>query len=326
MSFTRDSHPSQRFKFSARPRDERASAVSMQRHEMRFAAGHSDYSLLVVTLSPPITGAVTELYGLPLLGREGGFLLCIPHGVISPSMFEDVDAAEMAPTWLGVGVALEVPLVEEADDGTPVPLNAAGMVDVIDVTDDLLNFVRQYDPVVDSDIEVVPYHDEHPGCIPDLQALNQQVVAWITERQEASSGFYSAQEDPGSAPKAKQGAKKAAAPKRVTNAVLLEQMTVLSSQVQLLAARQDLLEQGNVPTSAIPAGGQQTGKTSKLPGVSGALGSEAGPPSTVAKSLALVGPPPKTKMSQMQLQQALAPLPPEEPNCLWEMESLHKES
>ena len=213
MSFTRDSHPSQRFKFSARPRDERASAVSMQRHEMRFAAGHSDYSLLVVTLSPPITGAVTELYGLPLLGREGGFLLCIPHGVISPSMFEDVDAAEMAPTWLGVGVALEVPLVEEADDGTPVPLNAAGMVDVIDVTDDLLNFVRQYDPVVDSDIEVVPYHDEHPGCIPDLQALNQQVVAWITERQEASSGFYSAQEDPGSAPKAKQGAKKAAPPR-----------------------------------------------------------------------------------------------------------------
>lgn len=103
-------------------------------------------------------------------------------------------------------------------------------------------------------------------------------------------------------------------------------MTALSSQVQLLAARQGLLEQGNVPTSAIPAGGQQTGKTSKLPAVSGALGSEAGPPSTVAKSLALVGRPPKTKMSQMQLQQALAPLPPEEPNCLWEMESLHKES
>ena len=219
----------------------------MQRREVRFAAGHSDYSLLVVTLSPPITGAVTELYGLPLLGREGGFLLCIPHGVISPSMFEDVDAAEMAPTWLGVGVALEVPLVEEADDGTPVPLNAAGMVDVIDVTDDLLNFVKQYDPVVDSDIEVVPYHDEHPGCIPDLQALNQPVVAWITERQEASSGFYSAQEDPGSAPKAKQGAKKAAAPKRVTNAVLLEQMTVLSSQVQLLAARRTFSSRGTFP-------------------------------------------------------------------------------
>ena len=153
-------------------RDALASAVSMQRSEVKFADDHGDYSLLVVTLSPPVTGAVVELFGLPLLGRQNGFLLCIPHGVIHQSLFEDPQHAEMAPAWLGVGTVLEVALVEESDDGTPLPLGFSGAVDVVDVTDDLLCFVRQYDPVVDSDLAICPFHEDAPGCLPDVAALH----------------------------------------------------------------------------------------------------------------------------------------------------------
>ena len=78
----------------------------------------------------------------------------------------------MAPAWLGVGTVLEVALVEESDDGTPLPLGFSVAVEVVDVTYDLLCFVRQYDPVVDSDLAICPFHEDAPGCLPDVAALH----------------------------------------------------------------------------------------------------------------------------------------------------------
>ena len=132
---------------------------------------------------------------------------------------------------------------------------------------------------------------------------------------DPGAGFYSAQEDPTSAPKIKAAVPKKAGPKKVTNAVLMEQLTSLASQMQFLAARQDALEKRGADRDVAvgDASGLSSGKPGKLPAVSDGLASVGGPPISVAKGLSLVGPPPRTKMTQMQLSQALAQAP-EDPN------------
>ena len=131
---------------------------------------------------------------------------------------------------------------------------------------------------------------------------------------DPGAGFYSAQEDPTSAPKSTVAVPKKAGPKKVTNPVLMEQLTSLASQMQFLAARQDALEKRGADRDVAvgDASGLSSGKPGKLPAVSDGLASVGGPPISVAKGLSLVGPP-RTKMTQMQLSQALAQAP-EDPN------------
>lgn len=292
----------------------------MQRSEVKFAGLREDFSLLVATLSPPVVEVVTELFVLPLLPRGGGFLACIPYGVLDESWLTDGASLEMAPTWLGVGTHFDVPLVEESDDGTPVPLGMNGPVVVVDVNDDFLNFARLFDPVTDADSEIVPYHPDNTSCIPQIHALIESVRAWLIERTDPLAGFYSAQEDP-EVPAAKGksvAAKKAGvAPKRVTNAVLMEQLAMLNNQLQLLSARQDALEQSQ-PVQGQPAenvSGSSSGNRNKLPDLSAGLGSVDGPQPAMAKTLQLLGPPPRTKLGQPSMAK-VAGIPPEEPNAL----------
>ena len=97
---------------------------------------------------------------------------------------------------------------------------------------------------------------------------------------------------------AKIGAKsKGAAPKRVTNAQMMEQMEIMMAQMKSLVVRTEVLEQSKVSgaKAAQELGG---GSISGVPAVSAGMPLMSGPPATAfAKYTALVGPPPKVKMA-----------------------------
>ena len=83
----------------------------MQRAEVKFMVERNDFSLMVITLTPPVVEPVIELFGIPLLPREGGFLVVIPHRALDESLISDGEAPEMSPSWLGVGTIQTVPMV-----------------------------------------------------------------------------------------------------------------------------------------------------------------------------------------------------------------------
>ena len=281
---------------------------------------------MVATLSPPVVETVTELFVLPLIARGGGFLACIPYGVVDESYLAEGSSLELAPSWLGIGSHFDVPLIEEGDDGALVPLGMSGSVLVIDVSDEVLNFARVFDPVTDSDTEIVPYHPDNTSCIPQVDILLKRLKEWLQERTDQMAAFYSALEDPEIAVKAKAGQKRStAAPKRVTNAVLMEQLNELTTQLQVLSARQDVLEGSRDPLhpaevskSAEAAGGHFGGNKDRLPDLSAGLASVEGPSLSMAKALQLVGPPPRTRMGQMTSPTSNHPKLPsqEEPDAL----------
>ena len=272
----------------------------MQKLELKCAGERSDFTLLVATLSPPVVETVTELFVLPLLPRTGGFLACVPYGVLDESWLVEGVTLDLAPTWLGMGSHFDVPLIEEGDDGAPIPVGMSGPVQVIDVNDEFLNFARVYDPVTDADIDIVPYHPDNTSCIPSIEPPLRLVKAWLQERTDQMASFYSAQEDPDTSIKAKPGQKKTTgAPKRVTNAVLMDQLSALTTQLQVLSARQDVLENAQVKSKPAEAvSGQPCGNRNRLPDLSEGLLSVEGPMLSMPKALQLVGPPPRTKTGQ----------------------------
>ena len=289
----------------------------MQVAQVRTALGEADFSLLVVGLDFLQTGAPIEAYGIPLIARADGFLLCLPHGLFDDAMVVEGEYPEGFPSWLGIGSMFEVPFVEETEEGITIPLGLSGPVTVIDVGNEILARCREFDPVTDSDAAIHPFHETAVQAIPLMSTLLPAVQTWIADRYDGGAPFQSAQEDPETKapPAAKTGQKKTPAGKRVTNATILEQLNLITNQVQVLAVRQDALEKaGALSPSAKGAVGQQTGRAVKFPALSEGLPSAGGPPLSVPKTLQVVGPPPKTQMHRV----ASSPLPalPEEPNAL----------
>ena len=110
----------------------------MQRSEVRFATVRDDYSLIVITLTPPVVESVIELFAIPLIPRDGGFLITVPHGALDESLISESESPDMTPSWLGIGTILNVPMIEEDETGAPVSLGMSGPVMAIDVTDEIL--------------------------------------------------------------------------------------------------------------------------------------------------------------------------------------------
>ena len=124
---------------------------------------------------------------------------------------------------------------------------------------------------------------------------------WVASQGVERVNFYSAQEEPSGEPLLKPSPKKAAVPKRVTNAQVLEQVAALVSQVKVLAARQDQMERdGTGPAKVVS--GHASSSIAVVPPVSAGLqaGQGVAPPAPVpfAKVAKLIGPPPKIRPSQ----------------------------
>lgn len=258
-------------------------------------ASSGDHSLLILSLPGELTfpGCEIDCYAVPLEVRSGGMLLVIPQEILAEKLIRDgMHAAD--EVLFGPSSPFKAELVEEGEEGEVVRIGTAVDVLVIDVSSSILEFAREYSPVADADLPVWGYSVLHPHALPEFALLLEEVKVWLRTRDDDRSGFYTAQEDQAprrSAPAAKTS--KAAAPKRVSNAMLAEQVATLANQVSLLMQRQDEAEKVASPT-ARSAGVQQRASGSKLPAVSaGLLG--PGSPSIVEKAPSLVGPPPRVK-------------------------------
>eukprot|EP00435_Cladocopium_sp_Y103_P018082 s4606_g4.t1 len=276
--------------------------LQMQKQRIRF--GHEgDPSLLVLSLTPEqsATGESVEVFAVPLFARQGGLLLAIPDSSLSPGLLTPDESLQTGESLFGPGDTFNAPLYEDTDEGL-VLIGLEAVVQVFDAADGLLQNIREYDPVTDSHEPIRPYHPTAPHTFPHGDVFLSHVREWMRALASGGTLFYSAQEDlnppakaPGVGPV---DTKKAAAPKRVTQAALLERMDVLAGQMQMLLARQDQLEDQSRGSTAKDAFVPQGVSARALPAVSAGLANPGTLPlgmSTVQKAVTLAGPPPRHK-------------------------------
>ena len=243
-------------------------------------AEKAEPTLLVLSIAEEFGegGSSSEIFAIPVLSRANGFLVCIPRGGFSEELLVDAMANTEPEAVLGPSKGISVTLVEEADDGS---LNVTGAVCnclLVDLSDGALGWIREYDPATD-DNAIVGFSTEHPQALPMRSEVVLCATEWITTLGVERANFYSAQEDP-EPPKAspkdviRSKDSKAATPKRVTNAQMMELLTSLSAQVKVLTSRQDSFEKaGTGPV--VDAGVPQLGSIANVPAVSAALPKEA---------------------------------------------------
>ena len=183
-------------------------------------------------------------------------------------------------------------LVEEDDEAKIIPLGRDCRVVAVDLSDDALLGMVEYDPVTHDFFACASFDTQRPAAIPAVTDVLPAVKTWIEGVSEPRTNFYSAREEPEVPPKTP--AKKGPATKKITNYAIMEHLTAVQTQLQALQAQHDALKKSQATSSATPvaaASGLMT-TTSKLPGVSAGLLAPTGTVSAVAK---LMGPPPKSK-------------------------------
>ena len=272
----------------------------MQKHRIRFGS-EGDPSLLVLSLNGDQTASTEplETCAVPLFARQGGLLLAVPDGTLADGLFvseEDFGSDAL----FGPGDSFNSTLFEDGDEGL-VSVGLEASVQVFDVSDTILAAVREYDPVTDSTQPIKPFHATASHTFPCGDVFLSRIRECMKTLADGGSLFYSAQEDLVT-PAAKTTApavatKKAAAPKRVSQASLMEKLDAIAGQVQFLMNRQDQLEERQSKAStAEGVSGPLVSSGKTLPAVSAgldggmALGGTMG---AVTKAMGMVGPPPK---------------------------------
>ena len=148
-------------------------------------------------------------------------------------------------------------LIEEAEDGSVVQVGRKASIVIVDLSDEALEGMREYDPVTDSTAHFCPFDEEKASAIVNLKDIDEAVRSWVDGIASGRQNFYSAREEP-SVPKATP--KKQA--KRLSNAALADQVAHLVAQMQLLASQQQEMRESFLPTSsAIPADVGLSGKS-----------------------------------------------------------------
>ena len=244
-----------------------------------------------------IVGSEMQAFVLPLMSRNGGMLLAVPLQVLSDNSLLDA-AMNEEESFLGPSRDFTAELIAENDEGAEVPVGERQDFLVVDVTDQVLGMIREYDPVTET---IVPFSNDRPDSLVAVGDVMPDVANWLENISgEGRLNFYSAREEQELVPAAPK-AKKAAA-KKITTAFLAEQMSSMMAQIQLLSSQQELLAKAQDAdgSGATPAAEHPLGATTapKLPSLSAGLGKP--PDSAVKKALSLLGPPPKVKMSAVQ--------------------------
>ncbi|CAE7291740.1 unnamed protein product, partial [Symbiodinium sp. CCMP2456] len=198
----------------------------MNMDELIFA---SSGVLVPYVAQAPLTGVPGErsapVLCIPVLQRAGGFLACLPVGSVPPSLLEQgFDDAERS--LHGPSTVLEVPAVEETEEGEEEPSPEGLSVLIVDVSDQAASFLSIFDP--GSFPSVVAFDPSLPQRFPQADQL------LVLVRDEGAR-------------RPKQAVPK---PKRVTTAHLATQMALLldvvpklTGQLETLGARQKALEE-----------------------------------------------------------------------------------
>ena len=208
-----------------------------------------------------------------------------PDAVLNAMVVEEDDI-------LGPSKDFVSELCEEDDDGRIIPLGRSCRVLVIDLSDESLSAMAEYDPVTHEFESCASFDAERPASVPAVTDVLPDVKKWIEGVTETRLHFYSAREERD--PPAKAAAKKGP-PKKITNHTIMEHLAALSSQLQALQTQQEEMKKDRATaSSAIPAAAPFTPMpaTSKMPSLSAGIPAPQTPLAGVSR---LLGPPPKVK-------------------------------
>jgi len=252
-----------------------------------------DSSLLVWTPASETVkvGGPPSCFAIPLISRKGGMLFMIPDEYLDPDAVLNAMVVE-EDDILGPSKDFVSELCEEDDDGRIIPLGRSCRVLVIDLSDESLSAMAEYDPVTHEFESCASFDAERPASVPAVTDVLPDVKKWIEGVTETRLHFYSAREERD--PPAKAAAKKGP-PKKITNHTIMEHLAALSSQLQALQTQQEEMKKDRATaSSAIPAAAPFTPMpaTSKMPSLSAGIPAPQTPLAGVSR---LLGPPPKVK-------------------------------
>lgn len=265
----------------------------MLKSQLKFPGAGDDSILLVLSLPGEFISldAPACCMSIPVMSREGGILLAIPSDYIVPHALLDSAVSHDEDTLIGPYAEFEASLLEEDEEGNVERVPEKSRYLAIDFSDDILGYLRQYDPVTDPSAVIRPFDPERLEAIVDVKESLEDIRRWLESLGDVPrANFHSAREEP---PTPKAAPKKTA--KRVTAANLAVQVETLTAQVKMMAKQQQemlLSHRASVATQAaeLPNGGHVA---PRLPDASAGLGAPQMP--SVPKVAQLVGPPPKTK-------------------------------
>ena len=232
---------------------------------------------------------VVEVYCIPIAHRKDGLLLAIPHSIIREEVLQIGNSAVAGNALIGPNKVMSSKLEIEEIDGAMTQLEDICGFLVADFTTEVLAHMHAYDPVFEDYSHVLPFFESVPNAFPSMAGIGEKVREWTAEVDAPRAVFYSAREEPEG--KAAGGAKRAA-PKRVTNVSLMEEVENLKMQIAMMKSTQDAKAAGSPATPAVAALGEARVVAPKMPGLSaGLLGASPG----LGKAMSLIGPPPKTR-------------------------------
>ena len=240
-------------------------------------------------------GAPLSCMAIPIMLRDGGILLAIPSDyLLAHQLLEAQSADEFS--MLGPSKLIQSNLLEEDESGAEQRLDVVCRFLLLDVSNDCLPFLREYDVVEGPGESIQPFALDRPAAIVDVKTAMPEIFAWLEGVGGAQRvHFYSAREElPKAEPPAPKAGKKAPVAKKVTTAVLSQQVDTLTAQVKLLASQHEELMKVHLRNSATPAAdpGGVVGSAAKLPAVSATLSMA---PVGVPKTAQMIGPPPRVK-------------------------------
>ena len=203
-----------------------------------------------------------EAFVIPVMCREGGILLAVPVDFLPQSVLESGATAE-GEDLVGPSVTLEVPGVEEDEEGTERDAGLLLAVVLVDFARDVERGMSEFNPDAPS-ASTLCFWPDAPEILPSSSSLMAQALEWTQGELDSRAHFYSATEEEKQAPARTRRAtpKKSPAavpshaqdpstpkPKKVTNAVLADQVSALSQslpavmdQLQRMQEQQDKLE------------------------------------------------------------------------------------
>lgn len=133
----------------------------MEKGQLRLAS-RGDAGLLVFGIPAELAngGEAVETFALPLLSRSGGLLLALPQKALD----ENVLISGMQPeegSMVGPNKLLESPLFEEEEGGGEKVVKNSCKFFLVDFSDEVLQFLREYDPALDDVESFIPFDEEH---------------------------------------------------------------------------------------------------------------------------------------------------------------------
>ena len=271
----------------------------MEKQSLSFASD-GDPSLLTLEVPSEYSrsGGDIACVAFPVIARRGGLTLAVPLSAFDPEKLVD-ELQRSEEGLVGPSKSFVADLVVEDEAGNPVVSEHRCRFLVVDFDDSVLPLISEFNAETDVD-RVIPFDADVPGGVPVADGLADEVRAWAGGLNVGRVVFYSAREET-DAPGAKSpgAVPKKATQKKITNAMLVEQISQLSAQVQALSAMQQPVPPPAKSVAAAFDPGVGAGIAPKMPSVIGTLAGEDAlmlqDPGLLGQASKAVGLPPRVR-------------------------------